>query len=359
MRILALHGHCSDARGLRKQSAGLRRCLRHTAEFVFAEAQSVCSEGGRTWFDELPEVIGDAKDPGAPPDLPTAVQRLAKLVVLEGPFDVVFGFSQGAALCAALAASQQAGFLNAKFRAVILVAGYLPTGAAQQIPGLSGDGSIELQSLHIAGAQDSRVPCVDSEALARCFAQPRLVWHPGGHWISRGPLVQKACVDFLDSLIATRVSPGAVPVDPLLPCGACYRRTAGWADEDTGEVFCDECWESWEGALSDDEANKLWRPFGECPGNAGAAGHEQPAAVDFEPLGGITRAASRADLFNEDGQLNLFHAVRVMSTFDCGEPPDPDCANDLDPDPLIHPCAEPQCEPDVDCTDEVAEDDTS
>jgi len=278
MRILALHGHGSDAAGLRRESVGLRRFLRQRATFVFAEGEFVCEDGGRYWFEEEDAGCGTTESPVAdtPGDsvstLLAAAERLGALLDAEGPFDAIFGFSQGAALAAVAAALRQGGRLVCDLRAVVIVAGYLPA-CAVGIPGLGGAGDVQLPSLHIFGQQDTYVPHTDSEALARCFLGPVFVRHPGGHRVSRGLLVRRACQEFLDGIASCTFlesqvlgppAPKETPEPEALPlrCISCLQQPAdSWAHEETGEMFCDRCWERWEDDDSDEETSRLWTAF--------------------------------------------------------------------------------------------------
>jgi pimeloyl-ACP methyl ester carboxylesterase len=115
---------------------------------------------------------------------------LVALVAREGPFDGVFGFSQGAALAALMAPL---------FRFAIVVGGFMTAAPAHAIDyqRLRDTG---VPSLHIIGRSDGVVPSQASHDLAACFRAPVVVEHPGGHVVAATPEVRAATQAFLSMI---------------------------------------------------------------------------------------------------------------------------------------------------------------
>jgi len=123
----------------------------------------------------------------------------------EGPFDGVFGFSQGAALTGLLVGLRTAnGPPTAerplRFDFAIMVGGF-PSNDPDLAKLYVRPDSYALPSLHVFGRADGVVPSDDSRALAARFASPVLVEHAGGHVIPREARARDAIRAFLEERI--------------------------------------------------------------------------------------------------------------------------------------------------------------
>src|SRR5262249_27319275 len=110
-RILCLHGYHGSARVLRDQMSALVQGLDGLAEFVCVDAPSL-SAGDFGWWHAVREADSTSRgDPGVPMEGTKRHYKgwsrtgawIVRLFQEEGPFDGVFGFSQGAALTGLLA----------------------------------------------------------------------------------------------------------------------------------------------------------------------------------------------------------------------------------------------------------------
>src|SRR5712664_3599057 len=108
LRILCLHGYHGNANVLRDQMKMLNNGLEHLAEFVYVDAPSLAKGDFGWWHAVRDENSAGNEDPGVGPDVArykgwsSTYEWVVSLFKREGPFDGVFGFSQGAALTSLL-----------------------------------------------------------------------------------------------------------------------------------------------------------------------------------------------------------------------------------------------------------------
>ncbi|RHY27020.1 hypothetical protein DYB32_008912 [Aphanomyces invadans] len=105
---------------------------------------------------------------------------LEGIIRTQGPFDGVFGFSQGGMCAAYMLSRQQQGDTRFQFKFGVFCASALMSDPAFN---LSLDSPLRLPSLHILGEQDDLISVEKSQALAAQFDNPVLLTHPGGHYI--------------------------------------------------------------------------------------------------------------------------------------------------------------------------------
>nr|CAB3484685.1 unnamed protein product [Digitaria exilis] len=117
-------------------------------------------------------------------NLDMCVSYLEELMIREGPFDGLLGFSQGAAVSAVLAGLQQQGLALtgvSKMKCLIAIAGgkiHAPVAAARAFAG-----KIMCPSLHFIGDDD--FVKYHSEELVEAFADPLVIRHPCGHTVPK------------------------------------------------------------------------------------------------------------------------------------------------------------------------------
>ncbi len=126
----------------------------------------------------------------------------------EGPFDGVFGFSQGAALTGLLVGlrapdGKKTAERPLAFDSAVMVGGFRSNDPEHASLYARRD-SYDLPSLHMLGRADSIVPSASSRALAACFAGATLLEHDGGHVIANDPASCERVGAFLDARLAPR-----------------------------------------------------------------------------------------------------------------------------------------------------------
>ena len=214
LRILCLHGYHGNRQALRGQMAPVLESLEAVAELVFLDAPSL-ARGDYGWWhavDREPDPASD--DPGVdgPRRHYKGWERTRESVVAffaaEGPFDGVFGFSQGAALAGLLVGLRAPDGRRAAERPLGFDFAIIVSGFASNDPELARlyarHDSYALASLHIVGRADGIVPIDASRALAAHFAKPVLAEHSGGHVIPSEPAVLARLQTFLAARVAAR-----------------------------------------------------------------------------------------------------------------------------------------------------------
>ncbi|KAG6975747.1 hypothetical protein JG688_00002053 [Phytophthora aleatoria] len=172
-RVLCLHGFGQDAPKFRNRISSLRRALKSSFDFVFPEApflvtsfpnstpeeQDKIAEAEPTykWWDfEIDEETG--KHTYGRVD--EAVEYLAEFVRKEGPFDGIFGFSQGGMMANLLLQRQYLGD---------------PVYKTEQ--------KVDVPSIHFMGKTEAIVSMERGQKLVELYNNSKVFVHPGGHFI--------------------------------------------------------------------------------------------------------------------------------------------------------------------------------
>ncbi|BGP36749.1 Family of serine hydrolases 3 [Rhodotorula kratochvilovae] len=213
-RILMLPGYTQNAAIFSGRIGALRRALKDSAELIFVDPPHVV---------DMPTDPADFKNkfdsdasaaPTSDADTPKAwwfaetqdgqyrkfikfdetLHYLRNILETQGPFDGVFGFSQGAACGAILTAlverpsldpifaapseNPQVQWPPAPFKFAILSAGFFPLD-----PRASAyfDTKSKTPTLHVLGRGDTIVGEERSVPLTEAFEAARVEWHDGGH----------------------------------------------------------------------------------------------------------------------------------------------------------------------------------
>ncbi|KAG9416579.1 hypothetical protein AC1031_000974 [Aphanomyces cochlioides] len=202
-RVLCLHGHRQSAAKLKGKMAALLRAAKATTEFVFVDGPfqvpyeptseehiQRMAEMNEAESDELKQSVEQYAwwnfehhpdtDSYSYVGIEETIEYLDSIVRTQGPFDGIFGFSQGGICAAHLLARQHQGDARFRFSFGIFSAAALMSDARYAIP---LDSPLPFPSLHIMGEQDALISVEKSRALAGQFANPVLLVHPGGHYI--------------------------------------------------------------------------------------------------------------------------------------------------------------------------------
>jgi len=210
LEILCLHGYHGSADTLRHQAAPLFDELGSIAEFVFVDAPSLAA-GDYGWWHAVDAERDSADDPGVDgthrhyKGWTRTRDAIVAVFASRGPFDGIFGFSQGAALAGLLVGLHAPGQPTVErplcFDFAVMVGGFSANDPELAQLYMRAD-SYNLPSLHIFGRADRIVSMADSRVLAARFARPDLVEHAGGHVIPSDRSVRDRVRAFLDESAA-------------------------------------------------------------------------------------------------------------------------------------------------------------
>lgn len=214
LRILCLHGYRGSGPTLRAQMASLASALEPFAEFVYVDAPSL-AEGDYGWWHAV-----ENDSPSAPTDPgldPSAIHykgwsrtrdAIISIFEREGPFDGVFGFSQGAALASLLVGLRSPDGRPTRERPLAFDFALMVGGFASRDPAhaslYKAAGAYDLPSVHIIGRSDGVVPNSASFDLASRFKTPLILQHDGGHVIASDSQTKAQVKAFFEARLQSR-----------------------------------------------------------------------------------------------------------------------------------------------------------
>ena len=211
LRVLCLHGYHGSANTLRSQMAPLTAGLEDLAQFICVDAPSIALGDFGWWHAKAAHDAPDKNNPGLDRRLrhydgwPRSLAAIVSTFAQHGPFDGIFGFSQGAALTGLLAG------LSAPdgrppdqdkplaFDFAVLIGGF-PANDPELARLYDRRPSHALPSMHVIGRSDTIVPASLSRELASRFRQPLVLEHDGGHVIAGTPHVRSQFRAFLETM---------------------------------------------------------------------------------------------------------------------------------------------------------------
>lgn len=231
MRILALHGYTSNAFILQRRLGAIRKACRDVAEFTFvngpirvepitAPAQSLDApdrqssiEDESVPLEEQPRAWWRADDQGRYLQFDDSIEYLNDELQREtkdnGPFDGVFGFSQGAGFAAILASAFEDPSRYPKLklpkgqgplRFCIAVSGF--RARDDSLSKLYPSQGIRTPILHVLGRADQIVDEDRAQTLVQAAANSRVEYHESGHVIPSQAAWRNFFRDFIASFQA-------------------------------------------------------------------------------------------------------------------------------------------------------------
>lgn len=202
LTLLALHGFTMNGAGLRHMLRELEPRLQDSVEWVYPDAPHLASAEAVRGLAELTSGIrpkppnrmwwnasADGREYQGWPESLALLREYAEPITDLG----VFGFSQGAAVAAVLAALSEVGAFP-PLSCVVLVGGFSPR--ATELAALFS-GPVRVPSLHVIGSRDPLAR--HGPALVECFAHETrnvLEWD-GGHSVPKNGAAADAVADFI------------------------------------------------------------------------------------------------------------------------------------------------------------------
>lgn len=127
--------------------------------------------------------------------LDESVAAVREAVKVQGPFDGIMGFSQGAAFVAMLCCLQEQKLEpEFSFRFAILVAGFR-SACKEHLKFYAAP--LQIPALHVFGLEDRVIPDNMSRELLPSFQDTQVLTHPGGHFVPAASAHRQTYQDFL------------------------------------------------------------------------------------------------------------------------------------------------------------------
>ncbi|CAO3631764.1 unnamed protein product [Cunninghamella echinulata] len=229
LKILCLHGMSQNGAIFRKKTAVIRKKLDKIADMVYITAPHLSLHPNHT-SEALREAAAD-KD--APQELkpfgwwlpkedeiqPTddsfvgfkeSIEVVKDILTKEGPFDGIFGFSQGAAFASMLTAALENksllpeyfpnDFQHPPFRFAMVAASFIPD---RPIAHRIFSSKIKTPSIHMIGEKDSLIVPEQMETLANAFEDPIFLRHSGGHVVPSNAPSRNEISSFVSKFVKT------------------------------------------------------------------------------------------------------------------------------------------------------------
>lgn len=218
LRILCIHGYRQNGSSFREKTGALRKLLKKHVELVYVNAPHCVQQVSSNEVQEKEN--GSGPGPGGDEDpkgwwfsdiqarsfsaqqqceeslgLDESVAVVREAVKVQGPFDGILGFSQGAALVAMLCSLQEQNLEpDFCFRFAILVAGFC-SACKEHYKFYSTP--LQIPSLHVFGLEDRVIPDNMSRELLPSFLDTQVLIHPGGHFVPAASAHRQIYQDFL------------------------------------------------------------------------------------------------------------------------------------------------------------------
>lgn len=225
LRILALHGYTSNAFILQRRLGAIRKACKEYAEFVFINGPIRVEPITSAESLDAPQRISKANDPSIPlEEQPRAwwrsndegeyvqfdetIEFFNKEILQHGPFDAVFGFSQGACFAALIASAFEDPSRYPKFQLpkeqgplqfCVAVSGFRARDA--KVQALFPNSGIQTPILHILGKADQIVDEERAQTLVYAAANSRVEYHESGHVIPSQAPWRNFLRDFFASFV--------------------------------------------------------------------------------------------------------------------------------------------------------------
>ncbi|XP_077517548.1 esterase OVCA2-like isoform X2 [Amblyomma americanum] len=206
--ILCLHGYRQDAAGFKSKLGGFRKATKSLLDLVFIDAphlienDALCvgdNEGGRGWWFSSEKSFSAREYTDTCRGFEESVKAIEQACKLEGPFDGILGFSQGAAMAAMILLMQCLKKVECSFKFGVLVAGFRSRSSAHDHL-FAKEGLIDVPTLHIVGETDNIIPKAQAIEILPFFVSPSVLYHPGGHFLPTSGQCKMDYIDFFKQM---------------------------------------------------------------------------------------------------------------------------------------------------------------
>ncbi|GLE05877.1 hypothetical protein PINS_up015058 [Pythium insidiosum] len=223
LRVLCLHGYRQNGEKLRGRISAFRRTFKSYVEFVCVDApievpyeptsdRTEQTEAGESqedprqfsWWDYH---IDDTTGAHTYSKVNESIAYLERICKEQGPFDGVFGFSQGGMMASLLFQLQQTkpNEVPFGFRFGIFVSAASPRDPSYDFT----QETLRFPSVHMMGSTDAVVPVERSRELASRFENAIVYEHSGGHYIPANKDPKDVLRSFLRDMEAAMLYEGS------------------------------------------------------------------------------------------------------------------------------------------------------
>ncbi|KAI8082004.1 serine hydrolase FSH [Gilbertella persicaria] len=227
LRILCLHGMVQNASVFRKKTAVIRKKLDKIADMVYvtaphlildpkytSEAHRAAAADENAPEEEKPfgwwQPYRDQQtEEGFYQGFKESIERIKEIMIKEGPFDGVFGFSQGACLAGVLLTLLEnrdampslfgPDFKHPNFKFGIVAAGFKPS--QQRATENIWSHKISTPTLHMIGEEDSLITPELQQTLVDQCIDPVVLRHSGGHVVPSNAAARNETVAFVSKFV--------------------------------------------------------------------------------------------------------------------------------------------------------------
>jgi predicted esterase len=200
-----VHGYGQNAESFRKKTGAIRRTAKQfVGDWHFVEAHLDAppreelkeGPGGKAWW-----LWNQSYTNPINTGWKESLDQLTHVLETEGPFDGVFGFSQGASMVSLLIAEQNRTGKHL-FDFAVLIGGFLPRMEEMRNLIVSGVAGTPVKTWHSFGEKDEIIPSKMSMELVDALIPNATVCppHPGGHLVSSSKEVRDSFKSWISSL---------------------------------------------------------------------------------------------------------------------------------------------------------------
>ncbi|GAN01100.1 ovarian cancer-associated gene 2 protein homolog [Mucor ambiguus] len=203
LRILCLHGYTQNATMFRKKTAVARKSVEDLADFVYITGPHHISPPTYSTIAEREEAAKEESSEG----FKESIEYVKDVLIKEGPFDGIMGFSQGGCFAALLTELLEdrtyfpdlisPTFEHPPFKFSIIVAGFKPTMQEATNIMLNKDKPVKTSSMHFIGDLDTLVLPEAMVSLSETFENPTIFRHAGGHYLPSNSSSRKELERFI------------------------------------------------------------------------------------------------------------------------------------------------------------------
>ncbi|CAD6198165.1 unnamed protein product [Caenorhabditis auriculariae] len=204
LKVLCLHGYRQCGKSFREKTGSTRKLVKNLADFEFVDAPHTARADNDVptsrawWFSNSGEVSFSSREPtDVDVGFEESMEHLVAFIKEHGPFDGLFGFSQGASMVHLLLAKIQLGEIDLPgIRFAFLFSSFL--SISTQHERFTQATIDDVETLHVFGDADEIVSRDKSERCAERFSKsPQRIVHEGGHLVPSMTKHREVLVDFL------------------------------------------------------------------------------------------------------------------------------------------------------------------